>query len=86
MRHVSVAPLRNYYEVAPLKVPVLAKSANECIEFALGRWRGAEEAYPPYLTSLLRVRRERPSSSRATDKRDEIAPPHGRSSCGPGTP
>src|SRR5262249_32965171 len=75
-RDISVAPLRNQYEVTPLHPAMIGEPAHECLEFALGRWCGTEEPDAPHPFALLRACRERPRSRCASEQRDELAPFH----------
>src|SRR5262249_10281824 len=73
---ISVAPLRDQHEIAPLHPAATGKPAQECPEVALGRWCSPQEADPSHPLALLRARRERARSHRAAKQRDELAALH----------
>src|SRR5262249_16004574 len=60
---------------AQLLEPLPERSGAE-LSFGIALGVEHQHADPPHALSLLRVRRERPRSSGAAEKRDELAPFH----------
>jgi hypothetical protein len=54
----------------------LSKRADFKLFFLIILCRIHQDADPPHPFGLLRARRERPCSCRATEQRDELASPH----------
>ena len=65
--------MRDQDKIAPLHVAAIRKGIQECVEFALGRRRGAQETDAPHRAGLLCENGDRPRRCCAADLREEFA-------------
>src|SRR5947209_17888569 len=69
--------------VFPLEVAEIAQAGAQRVHLACPTrgWSKSQVSDPPHFWGLLSAYCKRPRSSRTTDKRDEISPPHVSHQC-----